>query len=168
MSLQRIKSLTNKAQYDEALAECENVLKSGSDPNIDVLRQRAHIFALQDDYLNALRDEEAILATGDGALKDYYHSANYALHAGELEKSVHRLKDLLRLGEEQGEDWFKSAACLLLAYAYMELGNYAEAIHNVDSAMAVEADCAMPLPEVGMCSADQLKKEITRRKDSGH
>jgi hypothetical protein len=67
------------------------------------------------------------------------------------------------LGEEQSEDWFKSAAYLFLAYAHMELGEYEEAVDNVDAAMVVEADCAMPLPEVGMCSAEQLKKEIMRR-----
>jgi tetratricopeptide (TPR) repeat protein len=163
VDVKAIKSSADDGRCDEALAACESLLRDDPENKADILRARAYVFGLQDDFTRALRDREAVLAMGAGTLKDFYRAGDNALYAGDLKKAVCRFEEVLRLGEAQNEKWFESATYLLMAYAHMELGDYAAANKNADAAAALEADCAMPLPGVGMCNVDQLRQEIMRR-----
>jgi tetratricopeptide (TPR) repeat protein len=166
VDLKQIKSLAERDQYDEALAECDGLLSGSTGKKADVLRMRAHVFALRGDYSNAVEGRETVLEMGEGTIKDYYRAADNALSAGQFAQAADWFKEVLRLGEGQNETWFKSASYFLLAYAQMELGQYQEAIANLDCAVAVEADVAMPLPGVcGTFSNQQLREEIRRHKN---
>jgi tetratricopeptide (TPR) repeat protein len=159
-----IERLREARHYEEALGECDKLLDKEPSAVLDVLRIRARIYAGLDDYGRAVIDCRAILDSGNGELRDYYIAGNYALHAERFEDAAHYFRELLRRGDKENETWFKSAAYFFLAYALMELGNYAGAIQNLDNAVAVEADVSMPLPSTcGMCSNQQLREEINRR-----
>jgi tetratricopeptide (TPR) repeat protein len=164
MDLKQIKSLADQRRYDQALAECEAFIESIPENKADALRTRAYIFALMGDYQRALRDREMIIDMGEGTIRDYYRGADNALSAGKFTQAATWLNEVLRMGEEQNETWFKSASYFLLAYAQMEVRQYQEAIANIDRAVAIEADVAMPLPGIsGMCNQRQLREEIMRR-----
>lgn len=165
MDLKAIKSLTEQKRYDEALAACEELLRQAPESKADVLRARASVFARSRDYERALHDRETLFEMGEGKIADYYLAADTALAARKFTQAAIWLKEVLRLGEAQSETWFKAASHFLLAYAQMEIGQYQEAFANLDCAIAVEADIAMPLPGMcGTCSHEQLREEIRRRK----
>lgn len=168
IDLKSIERLRKARRYEEALSECDNLLKEESSSQIEILRTRARIFVGLDDYERATQDYLTIIDAGEGELKDYYLAANYALYAGKFGAAAAGFRELLRLGDEQNEIWFKSAAYFLLAYTLMELGQYREAIMSLDNAIAVEADVAMPVPlACGMWSHQQLREEIKRRETQG-
>ncbi len=164
MDVRQIKSLADKRQYEAALAECEKLLHESEDCNPDVLRVRSYVFALRGDYQRALQDREAVFEMGEGTIKDYYLGADDAISAGNFTLAAKWLNEVLRLGEAQNEIWFESATYFLLAYVYMKLGQYQEAIINLDNAHAIESDIAMPLPGLGMCDHNRLREEIKKNR----
>ena len=163
MNAKQIRALADRKQYLDALAECENSLRTGNEDHLEILRARAYVLSLMENYGAALEDWYRILETGEQQIRDYFLAANDALYAVDLTKAITWLGDVLRLGKEQNVTWYASSAHLLLAYAQMELGQYGEAIQNVNKAEAEEADCAYPIPDVGMCSVNQLRAELERR-----
>lgn len=158
-----IKRLAEQRRYNEALEACENFLNHFPERKAEVLRIRAYVFSLQGEFSRALNDREAVFAAGEGTIRDYYLGADDALSAREFDQAVEWLNEVLRLGKEQNEHWFDSAACFFLSDAYMELGQHTEAISSLDRAVAIESDIAMPIPHIGMCTAEQLRAEIKRR-----
>ena len=163
MDFKEIKFLAEHDRYDEALEQCEKLFADFPESKADILRTRAYVFARKGDYPNALRDREAIFAMGTGGIRDYFLAGNNALFAGRFLQASNWLNEVLRLGEEQNETWFKAGSYFLLAYAQMELGNYSEADANLKTAMSVEPRCAMPLPGLGMCDESRLREQIRRR-----
>lgn len=164
MDLKTIKSLTEQKRYDDALAACELLLQEIPERTADILRSRASVFVRIRDYERALQDRQSLFKMGEGTIADYYLAADNALSARKFAEACGWLSEVLRLGEEQGETWFKAGAYFLLAYAQMELGQYKDAIATLDHAVAVEVDIAMPLPGMcGICSHQQLREKIIRR-----
>lgn len=164
MDLKRIDLLGKQKRYEEALAECEKLLQETPEKKVDILRARAHVFARSGDYQHAVADRIAILEMGEATIRDYYRAADNAIFAGQFALAAGWFREVLRIGEEQNEEWFKSASYFLLAYAQMELGQYPEALTSLNAAIAIESDVSMPLPCMcGMCSPQQLGEEIRRR-----
>lgn len=166
MSLKEIKSLAEQARYHDALTECTKLFQDPQANKADVLRTRAYVFALSGDYERAIRDRETIFSMGEGTIRDYYLAADHALSSRDFAQTCAWLNEVLRLGEDQNEAWFKSAAHFLLAYAQMALGQYEEAIANLDRAVVVESSVAMLTPELGMCNQDRLRQEILKRQSN--
>jgi tetratricopeptide (TPR) repeat protein len=165
MELKQIETLAKQKRYQEALSGCERLLREAPEKKADILRTRAHVFARSGDYQHAVVDWKAIIEMGEATIRDYYRGADNALFAGQFAQAASWFQEVLRLGEEQNEDWFKSASYFLLAYAQMELKQYTEALASLNKAIAIEADVSMPLPDMcGMCNSQQLREEIERRK----
>lgn len=162
--LKEIEKLIKEGRYDEALLECEENLEENSVEKVDILRAHARVLARCNNYERAIQDCEIIFEAGEGTLRDYYRAADYALSAGQFAQAAIWFKEVLQLGEEQNEAWFKAASYFLLAYAQMELGQHHEAITSLDGAVAVEPDVAMPIPSMcGMCSHQLLREKIKRQ-----
>ena len=164
MNLKEIEALAKQRNYEEAIAECNELLLTDPGNKIDILRIRAYVYGLIGDYRNALEDREAIFALRKGDMRDYYLAGDDAIDFGDFERAVAYLEEVLRLGNEQNEKWFESAAYLLLAYAQYELGQYDDALVNIDYAIVDDPDCALPLGTLGMCDHKRLRQEIHRRK----
>jgi tetratricopeptide (TPR) repeat protein len=163
-NLNMIKNIIKKEQYEDALHACEKMLETHPENTVDVLRVRAYAFARQNNYQQAIEDYKLIFKREDGAIRDHYLAADYALYAGEFTKAEIWFKKTLILSDEQNEIWFKAATFFLLAYTQMWLSKYHEAIINLDNAIAIDPDVAMPLPFVsGMCGHQQLREQINYR-----
>jgi tetratricopeptide (TPR) repeat protein len=165
MELKHIKAIAEKGEYDRALTECEKLLRGPGPKKTDILRTRAYVFALSGDYGNAVKDRQAIMEMGEATVDDYFLAANNALSAGNVKRASVWLKEVLRLGEEQNETWFKSASLFLLAYSEMELRQFSNAHLSLSRAIAIEPACAMSLPGMGMCNHKKLEDEIRKRRD---
>jgi tetratricopeptide (TPR) repeat protein len=163
--LLRVKRLVYQHSFEEALAECNNLLSRDPEHKDEILRERAHAFAMSGDYESAVRDHELVINGASPEMRDYYLGAFRAIFADEIEKSVGWFEELLRLGVEQKEVWFESATLFYLSYAHMKLDDYDKATQYLDEAIRIEADIAMPIPE-GMCTNSQLREEIERRRSS--
>lgn len=164
MDLAQIEKLAKADRYEEALYACESLLRAGSVEVVEVLRARAYVFARSGDYARASDDREEVLNTGKATIADHYQAADQALKAGNVNLASRRFKEVLILGEEQGEGWFASAALFYLAYIEMERGNFEGALEHVDLVKASSPDCAMPLPDSGMVSLEDLENEIRHRR----
>lgn len=162
MTLQEVKSLVEKERFDEAFAECETLLSEGTFQKSDILRTRAYAFAMHGNYENAVRDYQIVIEDG-GMMQDYYLAAFDSLYIEQFTKASEWFLELLRLGEEQNEQWFECASYFYLSYAHMELGNYNDANDYLDKAVEVSSDVSMPIPRAGMCSHIQLRQEIELR-----
>lgn len=167
MDLEQVKLLAQQDRYDEALAECEKWLREAPNRKADILRIRAYTLARQGDYERALQDRESIFQMEDGTIRDYYLAANNALMAGHLPKAASWLKEVVRRGKDQDETWFEAATRFLLAYVLMESGDLRGAKRDLDLAIAMDPDCAMPLPGLGVWNCNRLREEIERRAASG-
>ena len=162
MNMQQIKNIAKQGEFEKALEECENHLSNGLTEKVEVMRARSHVYTLMRNYEKALSDREAVLELEDCAIRDYYLAADCAIINESYDKAYVWLMDVLRLSDEEGEDWFLSAANFLLAYVQMKLGNYPDAIKFLDEAVLIEADCSMHIPEYGMCSSSLLRSEIEK------
>lgn len=162
--LLRVERLINQSSYKEALVECNKLLSSDPEHKDDILRVRAYAFAMSGDDASAVRDHELVINGGSPKLSDYNLGAFRAISAQEFEKSVVWFEELLRLGREQKEAWFDSAALFYLAYLYMEFEEFDKAIEHLAEANRIEPEGGLPIPNVGMCNHTQLLEEIERRK----
>jgi tetratricopeptide (TPR) repeat protein len=159
----RIKGLLEGGEPDSALAECNALLAKHPGSRADLLRLRAYVFAHRGMYEEAIADREALIGSGEGILRDYYQLGDNALSAGRFADASKWFQEVLRVGAEQKESWFDSAALLLLSYSQMRLGHLQEAAKYVEKAMALEPDCAMPVRGEGVVAGQSLRDEITRR-----
>jgi tetratricopeptide (TPR) repeat protein len=166
MRLKDIEALAEAKKYDEALTECELLLQSVPEKNIDILRVRAYVYSLAGRYKEALKDREIVAAASE-TLKDYYLAGNSALSLSEYAIAEQYLSDLLARGHQQGEDWFDSAGLFLLAYVQMQLGKLNLAIDSIDRAISLDPECAMPVPQrPGLLSGLELREHIKRKMGS--
>jgi tetratricopeptide (TPR) repeat protein len=91
--------------------------------------------------------------------------ADNALSGHQFEAAARLFRELLKLSHMQGETWFDSGAYFLLAYTLMEMGQYDEALENLDRAIVIEPDVSMPVPDFcGMLTPNSLRTEILKRK----
>jgi len=167
MNTKQIKRLAEQGDHDQAIAESNKLLEDLLGDKTDILRTRAYVYSLMGDYENALQDREAITQSTKAELKDYYQAGDSAIMSGNFMKAASYLKTTLLLGQQQNEAWFDSAASFLLAYAELEMGQYENALKSLDHAVILDEDCAMPLPEIGMCDHKCLREEILRRQEKG-
>ena len=162
--LLRVERLINQALYEEALVECGNLLSTDPEHKDEILRVRAHAFAMSGDDASAIRDHELVITGGSPKLSDYNLGAFRAISAEEFEKAVVWFEELLRLGREQKETGFESATLFYLAYLYMEFKEFDKAIDYLAAAERIEPEGGIPIPNVGMCNHTQLLEEIELRK----
>jgi tetratricopeptide (TPR) repeat protein len=161
-----VKSLVDQGKAAEALKLCGQLLTQLPQATADVLRLRAYVYALGGRYTEAIADRNAVIASGEGMLRDYYQLGDNALSAGRFEDASRWLQEALRLGRIQSEPWFESAALLLLSYAKMELGQLQEASETLERAVAIDPECAMPIRGHGVITHQSLRDEIMRRAES--
>ena len=163
MNIKQIELLTRESKYNEALSACRLLLEDDSIKKADVLRTRAYVYSHMGDYQSSLKDREKVLQLEEATLKDIYLAADNSLSLMDFKQAAAFLRELLELGEKQGEHWFDSAAYFLQAYTMMELGNYTDSLVNLEKSVDIEPNCAMPLPGLGMVGHKQLKAEIIKR-----
>ena len=163
MDLKTIEFLAEQDRLEEALAGCAELLAGTTVDKAEALRARAFVYALMNDYENAIRDRKAAIDIGNDTLDDHHTVALYALSLGDLDESVIYLNETVRLGKEIGETWYESNSYFLLAFAQMELKQFEIALVNLENANRLEPDCPYHIPHVGMCTYDQLREEIGRR-----
>ena len=161
--IREIKALADQGEFDDALTKCNFLLAQMPEMRSDILRIRAYVYSLQGMYEQAIDDRNELIGSGDGMLRDYYLLGDNSLSLGRFADASKSLQEVLRLGAEQNETWFDSAALLLLSYAHMELGRLQEAIQCLDQAIDKDPECAIPMPGQGMVSHQQLREEINRR-----
>jgi tetratricopeptide (TPR) repeat protein len=166
MKSQEIKQLIEQRDYEQALTACEKALSETPEQKIDVLRLRAEAFAIIGDYEKAIADYETIIAQAPGAIRDYYLAAFNCLSLNRFERARELYEVVLRLGREQNELWFESPSNFYLSYVQMELEDYDKALIFLGAAAQTETDLALPIPDIGMCSEQQLRQEIQRRKQA--
>lgn len=163
----RIKSLVQRKAHDEALAECNAFKAQHPELKAEVLRLRAYIHAHRGAYDDAIADRESLVNEGLAILRDYYQLGDNSLSAGRFKEASKWFNDALRRGAEENETWFDSAALLLLSYSQMRLGLLQEAEKNLDKAVALDADCAMPVRGEGIVTHQSLREEIRRLMKAG-
>ena len=158
----RIKTLIENKAHDEALAECNALLAQQPELKAEVLRLRAYVHAHRGMYDEAIADRETLIDEGLAILRDYYQLGDNSMSAGRFKEASKWFHEVLRRGAEQNETWFDSAALLLLSYAQMRLGQLQEAQRNLDKAVAIDAECAMPVRGAGIVTHQSLREEIQR------
>lgn len=162
MTLEQIKILIQERRYDEALEACEKENTGNSELNYEIHRQKSHIYSRQAKYQNATSELEAIIKAGVATLGDYDSAAFWALYDGQIKKALEWYLIALDLGEEQNESWFRSNELCLIAYIYMELGEFEKALEFLDESEK-ESDGSFLIPNKGFCERNQLRDEIRLR-----
>lgn len=158
-----IKALAEKGESDEALAQCNALLTELPESKAGILRLRAYIYARRGMYEEAIADREMLISGGNGILRDYYQLGDNSLSAGRFADASKWFHEVLRMGAEQNETWFDAAALLLLSYAQMRLGQLHEAEKNLEKAVAIDPECAMPVRGEGTLTHQSLRDQIRRR-----
>lgn len=159
----RIKSLADQGRFEDALASCDSLLEQSPGLKGEILRARAYVYSVQGRYDLAIADRRTLIESGEGLLRDYYQIGDNSMSAGLFEDASGWFIEILRLGAEQNEKWFESAALLLLSFAQLQLGRLQEASRYLDQAVSSDPECAMPVRGHGMINPDRLRKEIARR-----
>jgi len=160
---QRVKELARRGGFDEAITECHALLEQFPEAKADLLRLRAYVYATHGKYHEAIADRKELIASGEGVLRDYYLLGDNSISLGQFREAAAALRELLRLGAEQKEDWFESAAFFLLSYSEMQLGRLQEASEYLERAVARDPDCALPIRGYGIMTYQQLGELINRR-----
>lgn len=158
----RIKTLVEKDAHDDALAQCDALLAEQPEVRAEVLRLRAYVHADRGLYDEAIADRETLVNEGLAILRDYYQLGDNSMSAGRFMEAIRWFHEVLRRGAEQNETWFDSAALLLLSYTQMRLGQLQEAERNLDKAVAIDPECAMPVRGAGIVTHQSLREEIKR------
>ena len=158
----RIKTLIENKAHDEALAQCNALLAEQPELRGEVLRLRAYVHAHRGLYDEAIADRESLVNEGLAILRDYYQLGDNSMSAGRFKEASKWFHEVLRRGAEQNETWFNSAALLLLSYAQMRLGQLQEAESNLDKAVAIDPECAMPVRGEGIVTHQALRAEIRK------
>jgi tetratricopeptide (TPR) repeat protein len=157
----QIQRLIESERYDEALALCDQRLTEDCVADNDILRQRSHIHALIGNYESALADRAEIIRSSESKLQDFFQAGNAALSLKQFGEAEVYFSQLLKRGEEAGEEWFAAAAYFLTAYAQMMLGKTDEATASLLQAEAIEPACELPIPGRSMWSISRLRSEIS-------
>lgn len=160
MRLEEITALIEKRQYDDAISECDRLLTKLPEKRIEILRLRAYAFDMSGDSEGSLEDHERIFQEDGVAIKDFYLAGFRALFAGHFEKARQWFLEVLILSKEQDEDWFLSATLFYSAYVNLQLGDHDQASLHLKKAILIEEDLALPLPELGVCTGEQLREMI--------
>ena len=159
----RIKSLANSREYDEALAACDALLQSGAGASADVFRVRAYVHSLSGNLDHAIDDYRTLLASGDAQLRDWYLAADNALEARRYHDAAEWFSEVIRLGDLQGETWFRSASLFYLSYCRLMTGDLEEAMNLLSLASSLDPDVELYLPSLGTCRAEKLQAEIRKQ-----
>jgi tetratricopeptide (TPR) repeat protein len=160
----KIKALIESKGHDEALSQCSALLAEQPELKAEVLRLRAYVHAHRGSYDEAIADRKTLVNEGIAMLRDYYQLGDNSLSAGHYREASQWFNEVLRRGAEQNETWFESAALLLLSYAQMRLGQLQEAEKSLDKAVAIDAECAMPVRGEGIVTHQSLREEINRNR----
>lgn len=161
MNLVDIKKLAETGKIINALNAINFILHDRDDDNLEALRIRAYVYNLNRNYSEALADRLKIVSSTEPKLKDYFLAANAALYIKSYHLAVDLLDNLLEKGAEKNNNWFNSTAFFLLAYCYMQEGDYKKASINLDKAEFIETDVSIPIPlTVKIYNVDILRGEI--------
>lgn len=167
MRLTDIKFLIDHKEYDAALDACNRVLSEGEIEEHEILRMRGSLYAKLKSYDLAINDFETIFEKNEATIGDYYLAAFWCLYEEKFEQAANWFEIVLKMGDDQSETWFSSATLFYLAYAQMELRGFDEAESRLREGIKLEEDLALPIPRVGMCTADQMFEEIKKRRSQG-
>ncbi len=157
-----IKALAEKREYAAALEACQVLLNRGREGKFDVLRTRAYVQARSGNYDLALADRRAIIDSGEAQLRDYFLAADCAMQNESFDTAIAWFVESLALGDQEGQQWYRSASLFYLAYCEMRSGLLERAMYSLNLAVSVEHNVSLPLPGMGMCSHERLSSEIRR------
>ena len=163
----KVNALADQGKMEEALAQCDALHAQHPEWRVEIIRLRAYTYTRQGMYQEAIAEREALISSTGGTLRDYYQLGDNFLSAGRFDEASRWLEDVLRVGAEQKEPWFESAALLLLAYAQMRLGRLQLATSYLDRAVAVDPECAMPVGGEGVLTHQELRAKINERVTRG-
>ncbi len=163
MDLELIKSLIKERLYDQALNFCQQLAARRPDLKYAVMRQKSYIYTARAEYKAAVAELSSMIEADQANLGDYHSAASWALCDGQLEQALEWLLIVLKMGEEQNEEWFRSSALCLTAYICMELGEYGEAMSFLDKDESADKDSSFFVPNKGFCEVTDLRAEIQRR-----
>ena len=163
MNLETIKSLIKGRLYEEALDACKQLSESSPKLKYEVMRQKSFIHTHRAEYKAAVKELSLMIEEGQAELRDYHSAAFWALHDEQFEKAREWFLITLRIGEEQNDEYFESDSLFLLAYIYMELGEYENAMSFLNKLEPEERDDSYLTPNKGFCELSDLRNEIERR-----
>ena len=162
-SFNEIERLIKKREYDEALAACEEILGDSPDTLPEICRLRSWAFTSQADYRSGINELVQIIDCGKATIGDYHSAAFWSLYDEQYTQARKWFTTVLERGQLEGNDWSTSSAVFYLAYAYMELGDYHQAITTLDGDRSKPSDSRVLLPNAGAITRDELRQEIQRR-----
>lgn len=159
----QIEKLIDKRAYEDAITQCNVLIKESVETNIQVLRLRAKASALKGLLIQSISDFESIFSSNNGSIQDYYLAAYYALEANELKKSEDWFQDVVKLGRINSENWFESATHFYLAYIQFKFAQYSDAKTNIELAIQTEPDIELPVPGHKMLLGRLLRELISTK-----
>jgi tetratricopeptide (TPR) repeat protein len=163
MTLAQIEQLINQGRYEEATDAGKDLLAMKPELKFEVARLRSYMFSRQAEYSAAIEELSSIIKAGEATLGDYDKAAFWALYDGQFHKALDWYLIALKMGEEQNETWFRSGELDRIAYIYMELGEYENAMSFLDKLESDGDDGPFLIPHKGFCALKQLRDEIRRR-----
>ncbi|MDP2226880.1 MAG: hypothetical protein Q8J78_05340 [Moraxellaceae bacterium] len=162
MQIKEIKKLSSSGLYSEALSLCANLLRDEN--NIAVLRERAHIYTIMLRHELAATDWEAIINSDAYNPSDLYLGSESAIACDQYVLAKKWLITLIE-SDSRTENWFSSAARFYLAYTNMMEKEFWEAETWLSEACKIDANISLPIPGVGLVTAESLGNEIKSRKN---
>lgn len=163
MNLKEVKKLIKKKRYDKALHTCERLMNEHPELRYELMRQKSWVYSRRAEYKNAVAELSTIIDEGEATLSDYDTAAFWALHNGQFHQALEWYLIALNLGKEQNREWYKSNELYLIAYIYMELGEYEKALTYLNKDDTRDKDGSFLIPNKGFCEVNHLRNEILRR-----
>jgi tetratricopeptide (TPR) repeat protein len=159
-----IRNLVEQRKYAEALAACDDLSLKQPELLFDVLRQKSNIYSRQGNYELAASELSQIIDSGEASIGDFHSAAFWTLYSGQFKQALDWYLIALKMGEDQNETWFRSNELHLIAYIYMEVGEFDKAINNyLDKDDSDDKNSSFLIPIKGFCGVKQLRDEIRRR-----
>jgi tetratricopeptide (TPR) repeat protein len=161
--ISKIRTLIAERHYGEAITACEKLLEISPNQSIQAFRALASVYARTGAYTEEAKYRQKVLDSDEVSIQDFYLAAENALKRGEYEKATILFGQVLTLSAELNESWFLAGTYFLLAYAYLNMDDFDQALQYLDLAADQDPDISMPLPgKKGMSSNHELREEIER------
>ena len=124
--IREIKRLADNDRLDEARARADQLVADF--PNdAEAWRCRSHIFALEGNHKEAVKDISTSIERNPNEPHYFWTRAKYLLELGDSGAAVEDLNTTLRLCDQHGSDYYREAAYLLRAEAYLRLKRFDDA-----------------------------------------
>jgi tetratricopeptide (TPR) repeat protein len=127
-----IKRLADADRLDEASAAVQAFVAEFPG-QAEAWRYRAYVLALRGQHRDAVKDMTSAIGLNSREPHYYWTRGKYLLDLGDNEAAIKDLTETLRLCDEHSSDYYREAAHLLRAEAYLRLGRPEEARRDCES-----------------------------------